>query len=205
MKSRKDRVRGAVAGAILVLALAGCASYSVSRVSVDTQGGVTSRWTDIDAQLTAKTLIRKALDAPWLSEFKDKHGRQPVVELGQIINRSDQHINTRLFLNHFQDQLINSGKVLFVTASEAHRRQAAAEREYQMKHARTDTIHGPGQQTGADFLITGSINSYTASRGGKTVRFYQTHLKAIDLTTNEIRWASLFQVKKIAHQSSMGF
>jgi len=198
--------RGLVIGAaLMMLAAAGCSSYSVQRVSVDTSGGVTSRWTDTDARLTAQTMIKKALEAPWLRHFRDKNGRRPVVELGQIINRSDQHINTRLFLNHFQDDLINSGKVIFVTASEAHRRQAAAEREYQMKHARSGTVHGPGQQTGADVLITGSINSYTASRGEKTVRYYETHLKAIDLTTNEILWGSQYQVKKIAHHSSMGF
>jgi hypothetical protein len=199
------RTGGLLAGSVLALALASCSSYSVQRVGVDTAGGVTSRWTDTDARLTAKTMIRKALNAPWLSRFQAKNGRRPVVELGQIINRSDQHINTRLFLNHFQDELINSGKVRFVTASEAHRNAASAEREYQMKHARSSTIHGPGQQTGADVMITGSINSYTASRDGKTVRFYETHLKALDLTTNEILWGSQYQVKKIAHQSSMGF
>ena len=199
------RTGGLLAGSVLALALASCSSYSVQRVGVDTAGGVTSRWTDTDARLTAKTMIRKALNAPWLSRFQAKNGRRPVVELGQIINRSDQHINTRLFLNHFQDELINSGKVRFVTASEAHRNAASAEREYQMKHARSSTIHGPGQQTGADVMITGSINSYTAARDGKTVRFYETHLKALDLTTNEILWGSQYQVKKIAHQSSMGF
>lgn len=201
--SRKTKTT--LLGLALLAALAGCSSYSVQRVSVDTEGGVTSRWTDTDARLTAKTMIRKALDAPWLERFKDKQGRRPVVELGQLINRSDQHINTRLFLNHFQDDLINSGKVIFVTASEAHRRAAAAERKFQMEHARSSTVHAPGQLTGADVLITGSINSYTASRGGKTVRFYETHLKAIDLSTNEILWGSQYQVKKIAHQSSMGF
>ncbi len=200
-----DRTWGIIFGAVILLSIPACSGYSVERVSVDTSGGVTSRWTDTDARLTAKTMIRKVLETPWLSQFKEQHGRLPVVELGQIVNRSDQHINTRLFLNHFQDALLDSGKVVFVTASEAHRRQAEAEREYQMKHARTSTIHSPGQLTGADFLITGSINSYTASRGGKTVRYYETHLKAIDLTTNEILWGSQYQVKKIATQSSMGF
>lgn len=194
-----------VCAALLVPLAGGCSSYSVQRVSVDTEGGVTSRWTDTDARLTAKTLIRKALDTPWLTNFQEKHGRRPVVELGQMINRSDQHINTRIFLNHFQDELINSGKVRFVTASEAHRRALQEEREYQMKHARSSTVHGPGQQTGADYLLTGSINSYVARRGGKTVRFYETHLKAIDLSTNEIIWGTEYRVKKIAHQSGYGF
>ncbi len=194
-----------VAGFFSVFSLTGCSSYSVKRVSLNTEGGVTSRWTDNDARLTAKTLIRKALREDWLANFKTRHGRRPVVELGQIINRSDQHINTRLFLNHFQDQLLESGKVHFVTANAAHRSEASSERAYQMSHARSSTIHGPDQQTGADYLLTGSINSYVARRGGKTVRMYETHLKAIDLTTNEIVWASEYRVKKIAHQSGMGF
>ncbi len=190
---------------IAIVVLGGCSSYSVKRVSLDTEGGVTSRWTDTDARLTADTLIRKAMDSSWMTEFHQKHGRVPVVALGQIINRSDQHINTRIFLNHFQDDLINSGKVIFVTGSSAHREATSAEREYQMRNARSSTIHAPGQQTGADFLLTGSINSYVASRGGKTVRFYETHLKAINLNSNEIIWGAEYRVKKIAHQSSYGF
>lgn len=190
---------------VLAFFLGGCSSYSVKRVSLDTEGGVTSRWTDTDARLTAETLIRKALGSSWMADFQQKHGRKPVVTLGQMINRSDQHINTRIFLNHFQDDLINSGKVIFVTGSESHRNAASLEREYQMKHARSSTIHSPGRQTGADFLLTGSINSYTASRGGKTVRFYETHLKAISLNSNEIIWGAEYRVKKIAHQSGYGF
>ena len=190
---------------VLSAVLGGCSSYSVKRVSLDTEGGVTSRWTDTDARLTARTLIDKALGSSWMAAFRQKHGRQPVVELGQMVNRSDQHINTRIFLNHFQDELINSGKVIFVTGNGSHRDAASAEREYQMKHARSSTIHAPGRQTGADYLLTGSINSYMARRGGKTVRFYETHLKAISLNTNEIIWGAEYRVKKIAHQSGYGF
>ncbi|MDA8111751.1 MAG: penicillin-binding protein activator LpoB, partial [Nitrospiraceae bacterium] len=74
--------RGLVIGAaLMMLAAAGCSSYSVQRVSVDTSGGVTSRWTDTDARLTAQTMIKKALEAPWLRRFRDKNARRPVVEL----------------------------------------------------------------------------------------------------------------------------
>lgn len=183
----------------------GCDTYSVKRVSLDTEGGVTSRWTDTDARLTAETLIKKALDSNWFSDFKNTHDRKAVVVLGQMVNRSDQHINTRIFLNHFQDALINSGKVVFVAGEDYARKQAEAERKYQLEHARASTVHGPGQQTGADYLLTGSINSFVASRDGKTVRFYQTHLKAIDLTTNVIIWSAEYRIKKIAHQSGYSF
>ena len=183
-----------------IIGLAGCSSYSVKRVSLDTSGNVTSRWTDTDARATAKKMIDKALTAPWLSRFTDSNNRRPVVEIGEIINRSDQAINTRLFMNHFQDALIDSGKVVFVTASEAHRNQASYERYYQMRHSRASTLHPPGRQMGADILFTGSINSFGATRGEKTVRYYETHLKAIDLRTNEIVWASQYQVKKIAEE-----
>ena len=194
-----------VVGLLFVAIVGGCSTYSVKRVSLDTEGGVTDEWTDTDARLTAETLIRKALDSNWFSDFRNTHSRKAVVVLGQMINRSDQHINTHIFLNHFQDSLINSGKVTFVAGETYARKQAEAERKYQLEHARASTVHGPGQQTGADFLLTGSINSFVASRGGKTVRFYQTHLKAIDLTTNVIIWSAEYRIKKIAHQSGYSF
>ena len=192
-------------GLLFVAIVGGCSTYSVKRVSLDTEGGVTDEWTDTDARLTAETLIRTALDSNWFSDFRNTHSRKAVVVLGQMINRSDQHINTHIFLNHFQDSLINSGKVTFVAGETYARKQAEAERKYQLEHARASTVHGPGQQTGADFLLTGSINSFVASRDGKTVRFYQTHLKAIDLTTNEIIWSAEYRIKKIAHQSGYSF
>jgi uncharacterized protein (TIGR02722 family) len=194
-----------VVGALFVAILGGCSTYSVKRVPLETEGGVTDEWTDTDARLTAETLIKKALDSNWFSGFQNTHDRKAVVVLGQMINRSDQHINTRIFLNHFQDALINSGKVTFVAGEDYARKQAEAERKYQLEHARASTVHGPGQQTGADFLLTGSINSSVASRDGKTVRFYQTHLKAIDLTTNVIIWSAQYRIKKIAHQSGYSF
>ncbi len=207
MGGRRISRRSIVLACVLLLGIfsQGCSSYSVKRVSLDTEGGVTSRWTDTDARLTAETLIKKAMDSNWFSDFLNTHDRKAVIVLGQMVNRSDQDINTRIFLNHFQDALINSGKVVFVAGEDYARKQAEAERKYQLGHARSSTVHGPGQQTGADFLLTGSINSFVASRDGKTVRFYQTHLKAIDLTTNEIIWSAEYRVKKIAHASGGSF
>jgi uncharacterized protein (TIGR02722 family) len=194
-----------MAGLLFGIILGGCSTYNVKRVSLDTEGGVTDRWTDTDARLTAETLIKRALDSSWFSDFQGKHDRKAVVVMGQMVNRSDQEINTHIFLNHFQDALINSGKVIFVAGEQYARQQAEAERQYQLQNARAGTVHGPGQQTGADFLLTGSINSFVASRGDKQVRFYETHLKAINLTTNEIIWSAAYRIKKIAHASGGAF
>ena len=99
------------------LVLASCASgpsRTVTRVSADTQIDLSGRWNDTDAQQVANAMISDVLTRPWLGDFTGENKRKPVVIVGEVKNRSSEHIETLVFTKSLERELINSGKVKFV-------------------------------------------------------------------------------------------
>ena len=92
--------------------------------------------------------------------------------------------------------LINSGEVQFV-AAKGEREQIRDERLDMAKHASDETMKGPGKESGADFMLIGSINSIRDEAGGKAVMFYQVNLELIDMANNIKVWIGEKKIKKL--------
>jgi uncharacterized protein (TIGR02722 family) len=143
-----------------VLVLAGCATTgtSVQRTAADTQTDLSGRWNDTDSRLVAEEMIRDMTSRPWLGDFRQAEGKKPVIIVGQIRNRSNEHIDTVPFVKDIERELINGGQVTFV-ANPEERAGVRAEKEDQQLEASQDTIKRLGEETGADFMLIGNITS----------------------------------------------
>ena len=82
---------------------------------------VDDRWNETDARKSAETLVSSVLSRAWLSNHQSKFGKKPVVVVDDMQNRTDEHIDTRALTDAIQDELINSGRVRFVTKQEGSR------------------------------------------------------------------------------------
>ncbi|MBT8342743.1 MAG: penicillin-binding protein activator LpoB, partial [Desulfatitalea sp.] len=98
----------------LTLVAMGCASVKVDRVAEEETIDLSGKWNDTDSRLVSEEMITDALNRPWIGQFKRSKGKAPVVIVGTIRNRSDEHINTRTFVKDLERALINSGEVAFV-------------------------------------------------------------------------------------------
>ena len=98
--------------------------------------------------------------------------------------------------------LINSGKVRFV-ASRDERGGIREERLDQNREGFTDpeTIKQIGKETGADFMLIGSLNSIKDETSGRYVILYQVNAEMIDLLTNEKVWIGQNHLKKVVTKS----
>ncbi len=92
----KKRTAFLVTMMVSLLFVSGCAT-KVTRVGVDKKIDVSGYWNDYDAKLVSKEMIADCLRRPWLEEFVEKQGRDPVVIVGHVKNRSHEHINTQVF------------------------------------------------------------------------------------------------------------
>jgi penicillin-binding protein activator len=173
---------------------------SVQRVSADTQVDLSGHWNDSDAQLVAEAMIDDVLRRPWLSDFQTANGRKPVVIVGEVRNRSSEHIDSTIFIKDIERELINSGKVSFV-ASADERDAVRAERMDQQTEANPDTIKRLGQETGADFYLRGVISSVTDAVGGKKAVAFQVDLELIQIETNEKVWIGNKVIKKVINRA----
>jgi uncharacterized protein (TIGR02722 family) len=190
--------------AVLLLAavlLTGCVtpSRTVQRTSADTQTDLSGRWNDTDARLVAEEMIDDMLNRPWLQRFSGGADRQPVVIVGAVRNRSSEHIDTTVFIKDIERELINSGMVRFVATSEE-RAEIRDERMDQQTQAAEETISRLGEETGADFMMQGSISSTVDAVEGERAVFYQVDMELISIETNEKVWIGSKEIKKIIEQ-----
>ncbi len=180
----------------LLALLAGCGgSQKVYRIDPETQTDLSGKWNDTDARLVAEEMINDALRRPWLTNFVEKNGRKPVVTVGTIRNKSSEHIDTETFTNDFERELLNSGQVRFVASKDV-RDEIRDERFEQQDFASKETMKKIRNETGADFILLGSINTIVDEIEGTRVVFYQTDLEMINIETMEKVWIGTKKIKK---------
>lgn len=175
---------------------------SVTRVDANKVTDLSGNWNDTDSRLVAQEMVQDVLSRNWLSNFTRKKGKPPTVIVGSVRNLSHEHINTRTFISDIERELINSGDVNFV-ASAGERQEIRDERKDQDLNASEATRKAMGQETGADFMLQGTINSIVDATSGEQARFYQIDLNLIDLATNRKVWVGQKKIKKTIQKSGL--
>ncbi len=185
----------------LALLFGGCVSSNVKRVPVQKQVDFSGRWNDTDSQMVADAMIKDCTSQGWQPMFMGQKNRPPVVIVGQIKNQSTEHINSEIFTKSLERSLINSGKVKFV-ASKTERVDVRDERDDQQQgETSPETMKRKGRETGADFILIGSINSIKDETKGRYVIMYQVNLELVDLESNEKVWLGQHELKKVVEKS----
>ena len=190
--------------ALLIVPFVCACSPSVKRVETNLVKDVGGGWNDTDAQMVAQEMITDCLNGGWYNKFVTRNGKEPVVIVGTVVNNSMEHINTGVFVEEMQRALINSGKVEFV-ASSSERGEVRTERLEQDEFASEETRKAFGKEVGADFMLSGVLNSVVDKSGSKALVFYQTNLKLINIETNQIVWNGQKQIKKYVKRSKVSF
>ena len=200
------RAWSGVSALALLVALAGCgAETKVTRVDSGVVTDLSGRWNDTDSKQTAEAMVKEALGTPWLGNYTQSHrGKQPVVVVGTITNKSHEHINVQTFVTDLQRELVNSQKVTFV-AGRGEREEIRQEREEQALHAREDTQKSPGKEIGADYIMKGYISTILDEADGVKAVFYQVDLELVDLESNVKAWFGQKKIKKVVERKRTVF
>ncbi len=187
----------AVAGLI-----SGCASSGVKNPSgtpvtemrADERGFVAG--TGIESQdlvMVTDKMARSILAIPQIANAQGV----PHIVLDPVVNESRFPINKDIFLTRIEGQLSTKamGKVVFLARS----RMAALERERELKRAGQVTASAdpnPVGFKGADFFLTGKLQSLTARTGAGTSDYVLYSFELIDARTSEIVWMDQAEIKK---------
>jgi len=177
-------------------------STSVKRVETNLVKDVSGGWNDTDSQQVAQDMITDCLKGGWYAEYMRNHTKKPVVIAGTVDNKTMEHINTETFVEEMERALINSGKIGFV-ASKDERAEIRQERMEQEDYASAETRKSFGQETGADFMLKGVLQSIVDKEGSRAVVYYQTNLKLIDLESNQVVWNGQNKIKKYVKRSKV--
>ena len=128
-----------------------------------------------------------------------RNGRNPVVIVGTILNRSSEHLDTSIIAKRFEMALVNTGKVDMV-ADLGMREELRDEREEQQYHASEETAAALGREVGADFLLQGAVRTVVDQVSGKAVRTYYVSAELIDIETSRKVWVGEETVRKLIRQ-----
>ena len=196
---RKGVALSLLTGALLVtlLGTTACGSKKVvERLDPATAIDLSGRWNDVDSRNVANTMINDSLNHPWITQFMTRSGgKSPIVIVGAIRNRSMEHIPVKTFVSDIERAFINSGRVT-VVASAQERGEIRAEKEDQRVFADINTIKEMGRELGADFMLTGEVNTIEDREGGKQVLFYQVDLTLTSIESSAKIWIGQEKIKK---------
>ena len=182
--------------------MSGCAT-TVARIDTSETIDLSGRWNDTDSRLVSEEMISDLLDRPWLKKFIRTHkGNLPTVIVGNVKNRSHEHINVQTFIKDLERALVNSGEVEFV-AGKQERKEIREERLDQVSHASEETAKSEGEEIGADFMLKGVINTIQDKVSGKSLMFYQVNLELIHIETHRKVWIGEKKIKKFIKKSRM--
>ena len=189
---------------LALVAAAGCAT-KVERIGESEAVDLSGAWNDTDSRLVSQEMIQDSLSRAWLQEFRGRPGQtRPAVIVGEVRNMSHEHINTQTFTLEMERALINSGKVDFV-ATKTERGEIREERKDQDINAREDTRKAMGRELGADFILTGTINTIVDPSGDTQVRYYQVNMTLTSLADNRKVWVGQKDIRKLVTRSKLRF
>ena len=190
------RILNSTLAIILVLVLSQCASRQVTRMDPNTQTDLSGRWNDTDSKQVAEEMISDVLSRPWLVRFTDANAKAPVVIIGEVLNKSHEHIPSETFIKDIEREFVNSGKVR-VVENDAFREKLREEVASQQVNASLDTRKKVASELGADYMMFGTINSVVDQYRNEKAVSYKVNLELVDLQSTEKVWIGDKEIKKL--------
>jgi uncharacterized protein (TIGR02722 family) len=187
----------------LVPFLTTCAS--VRRVDSGTVTDLSGYWNDTDVRIVCDSLINACLNFPRVIQENDRLGRNPVFLVGPFRNESDEHIDTSIIADTMEIAIFNSGRADFVAGGAA-REALRRERLDQQSSASEETAKRLANETGADFLLTGSVKTIVDQSGRTRTRTYYVTAELTNIESSMRLWIDQnSDIKKIIKISGARF
>ena len=153
-----------------------------------------------DLQMIAEKMVGSLLASPVV-----RQGHQPVILVSRVLNKTDEHIDTKAITDKIRTALVNSGAVRFV--ADDVREEVMEELRYQTGSGFVDpeTRRRIGKIVGAGYLLMGEITSIRKKAGRKTDLYFKINLNLVELETGLIRWAEEKEIRKGQKKAVIGW
>ncbi|MFO7653709.1 MAG: penicillin-binding protein activator LpoB [Candidatus Krumholzibacteriia bacterium] len=201
MRDARTRAAAGLLALMAVAVVAGCGGgKQVTRVDTESDIDLSGNWNDSDSRRVSEAMVTQITVSPWVENHMMARGRQPVLIVGQVRNRTVEHIPTKTFIADLERAFINNGRVK-VVASPEERDQVRSERADQQEYASVETVKQWGREKGADYMLIGEINQIIDQEGGDQVKYYQVDSYLVDLEDNTKVWAGFEKIRKFVGRS----
>ena len=181
----------ALAGCVALLTTAGCAGASMERVDPRADDDVGGTLIDSADVIAATEAAADDLSKVLLASSRN----DIVIAFATIKNESIQPFNTALLNDRMRDSVFNqtAPRVKFLAREQID--EILREREGK----RTGVYSGKEQKSllGADYLLTGRINSLSKRYEGDRADYFQLNFQLVDAEDSTIVWSKGYEFKKV--------
>ena len=203
---------------ILVLAglalAAGCSSIDYDDPNrVET---LTIDYGSTDLQTLSADMVESLVASPALSYLENPgkdNDKRIIMYIGDVENRTAEHIDTQGITDKMQASLFKSGKFRFV-AADAGQAEIGDQVRFQQESGRVreDMMREFGRQLGADVVLYGTLRSIDKKKGSsiesggvrKQDVYYQFVLKCANIDTGELIWLEEAELRKTGRTGIFG-
>ena len=171
--------------------VAGCTGET-KRMDLD-QGSENDVGTGITSQDFRSISDRMARDLVTIPQIQNAT-TPPKVAFSSVANNSNDYLDGDAFLGKMRTALIRSsqGKVVFLDRAIVDQ----LDRERRDKQRGKVTASGDDSRLGADFFLTGTIDSIDKAAGGGRTTYWRFSFRLTDAATSAIVWENDYEIKK---------
>ncbi len=180
---------------VLAIVLLTSCARTVSRIDPNQQVDLSGRWNDSDSRQVADKMTAELLNSPRFQEYAKELGKKPTIIVGQIRNRTSEHIDANNFIKKFELAIFNSNLADLVE-SDSFRDKLREERAQQQDFADPATMAQWGKEVGANLMLFGEMTSETDTNNKSRVVNYVATLFLTDMETNKRIWYGQEEIKK---------
>jgi uncharacterized protein (TIGR02722 family) len=185
----------------VILVFSACSSSTnVKRVDSDKQIDLSGYWNDVDVKIVCESLIKDCLNSARVNQAIAARNSRPVVLVGKFRNESSEHIDTGIISSIMETAIFNTGRMDFVAGGDV-RDEIRSERYDQQNYASASTMKEMRNETGADYLLTGTVRSIVDRDRNQSVRTYFVTAELTDIETTARMWIGQNnEIKKVVTQ-----
>jgi uncharacterized protein (TIGR02722 family) len=191
---------------VLVFLFLSCGSIpSVNRIPSNSLTDLSGYWNNTDVRIVCDSLIDSCLNSPRIAQFTKDKNRLPRIKIGTFKNNTDEHLDPTIIPNTMKVVITNSGRAEFV-ADSATQNELRVEKQDQLGNASDESAAGIGNETGADFMLTGSVKTIVDRAGLTSTRTYIVNAELTHIESSVIYWTDEnSEIKKIIQQAKVKF
>lgn len=189
-------MRHALTLALCLLLVAGC-GRSVTELDPATDPAEDADFSSADYFRITDTMINSLQANGFFDRYRAEHaGEKPVMLLAKsLMNKTDEHIDTRLILDKIRTAMIKDGLADFVDD------QAFDMALDQLNMQATDLYDNMkaaklGRFVGAKYVLRGSITNLRKTEGRETRNYMNVTLNVFEVETLLIKWTDEIDIKR---------
>src|SRR5574344_1362939 len=158
-----------------------CATTGGTHTDVNTERGFNGYWTDTDVDHVATSLASNCTADSSVQKFYEVYGRKPVLVVGVFTNESSEKIETDILQRAFETNLQQNTSVDFIAKTD--------DKGAIVPFATEAEALVFAEDSGADLMLCGTVNTLLSVTKGRNVRRYDVHAKLVSVSDARELWS----------------